>query len=221
MKMKKIIFAIMTLAMVACEQDIYDKGTGEYSLLKGDFGVAHTNGDKAIEYVVTDSGEKLSLSQLVQTKWTTTPDSTYRVIFYYNVPDNASAVEPYSISQVPTLRLGRLEKEENMKTDPVTFESLWRGGGYVNFGLYLKTGSTDEDDAKKQSVGMVVEKIDTLADGKTKAKLRFYHDQGDYPEYYSSRLYLSLPIDSIATDSVDITINTYGGEVRKILKVKK
>lgn len=210
---------VVAIALTACEQDNYDKGTGEYSLLKADFGVAHTNGSKAIESVVTDSGDKLTLSPLLQTKWTTTPDSAYRVIFYYNVADNSSTVEPYSISQVPTLRLGRLDNEEEMKTDPVTFESLWLGGGYVNLGLYLKTGTTDEEDAQKQSVGMVLEKIDTLADGKTKATLRFYHDQGDYPEYYSSRLYLSLPIDSIATDSIDITINTYGGEVRKIIKL--
>jgi len=206
----------MALMLAACEQDTYDKGTGEYSLLRGDFGVAHTNSNKAIEYVVTDSGDKLGLSSLVQTKWTTTPDSLYRVIFYYNVTDNSSSVNPYSLSLVPTLPLSRNVGNEEIKTDPVTFESLWLGGGYVNFGLYLKTGSTDEEDAKKQSVGMVVEKVDTLADGKTRAKLRFYHDQGDYPEYYSSRLYLSLPIDSIAADSVDITINTYGGEVRKV-----
>lgn len=217
--MKKILLAIMALAMVACEQDTYDKGTGEYSLLKGDFAVAHTNSNKAIEYVVTDSGDKLNLSSLIQTKWTTTPDSLYRVIFYYNVADNSSTVEPYSISQVPTLRLGVLEKEEDMRTDPVTFESIWLGGGYVNLGLYLKTGTTNEEDAQKQSVGMIVEKVDTLADGKTKAKLHFYHDQGDYPEYYSSRLYLSIPIDSIPTDSVDITINTYSGEVRKVMKL--
>lgn len=222
MKQTLILFLMLALTLAACEHDSYDKGTGEYSLLKADFGVAHTNNDKAVEYVITDNGEKLILSPLLQTKWTTTPDSLYRVVFYYNVPDEqSSTVQPYSLSQVPTLQLIKGIDKENIKIDPITFESIWQGGGYINFGLYLKTGTTNDDDAQKQSVGIVMEKIDTLADGKTKAHLRFFHDQGDYPEYYSSRLYLSLPLDSIATDSVDISINTYGGEVRKILKVKK
>lgn len=50
--------------------------------------------------------------------------------------------------------------------------------------------------------------------------LILYHDQGSVPEYYSAKLYMSIPVEYIpielsAGDEVQVSMTTYGGEVVK------
>lgn len=51
-------------------------------------------------------------------------------------------------------------------------------------------------------------------------KLRFYHDQNNVPEYYSTQLYVSVLLSSIPVqlsqgDEIAIVIHTYEGEITK------
>ena len=149
-----ILFTIhYSLFIASCTQDAYDKGEGEYSLLRADFVEAHTNGQKQVDYVITDDGELLSVSEPFTAKWLTKADTLYRCALYYNKvkEDNGKyAADVVSAGQVPCPLVTPLSKlETSMRTDPVKFESAWmsKSGKYINLSLYLMTGSTTDKDA--------------------------------------------------------------------------
>lgn len=215
--MKKTLCAAMLAALfAACENDAYDKGEGKYSLTQADFVEAYANGDKVINQAITDDNTTLTLTKQIAADWVTTADSTYRAILYYNKVEGNS-VQPVSISQVPVLSHFYSAREiDTMRTDPVKLESVWKShnGKYVNIGLYLKVAQTDNEDLH-HSLGLINEGLHINSDGTTTINLRLYHDQGGVPEYYSTKYYFSIPCDSLRTDSVSFTINTYDGEVTK------
>ena len=222
--MKKLFFLCGLLTFLAsCQTDSYDKGEGELSLTRADFVVAHANNDKKIDQVVTDDGQTLTLQTPTSAKWITTADSLYRAVLYYNQRETTDKmVEPVALSQITTLSPLPLEKfKEGIKTDPITFESIWksRNGKYINIGMYLKIGQIDNNEVH-HTVGIAMEKVQTNADQTSTAYLTFYHDQGDVPEYYSSKYYISIPCNEIEADSVCITINSYKGIVKKKFSVK-
>jgi len=212
MKGKCCVVAVL-FALVSCESDSYEKGEGAYSLTQADFVEAHSNSAKAIDRVVTDDGNVYSVAPQPTAKWISTADSTYRAVLYYNKVEENS-VEPVAISQVPVLNVFQPEAIDTIKTDPVTFESAWmsKSGKYLNLGLYLKTGQSDDDKAR-QAIGMVFDELHVNHDGTCTAYLRLYHDQGGVPEYYSSKYYVSVLRSTINADSVRLSINTYDGVV--------
>lgn len=201
------------MLLAACETDSYDKGTGENSLTMGDLITAHANGDKAIDYITTDNDEKLIVRQPIAAKWITTADSTYRTVAYYNKLGEGKA-EIISIGLVPTL--SPVDSAQKVMTEPVTFESLWtsKNKKYLNLSIWLKVGNTSVEDAH-QTIGMLRTAITTADDGRTTTHLTLLHSQGDVPEKYSTRYFLSIPHDSIPTDSVRLTVETYSGRVEK------
>ena len=140
----------------SCTQDSYEKGEGEYSLMRGDFAEAHINSDKLITSITTDDGELLALKENKKAKWITTADTTYRCMLYYNKVKDASGklqADVLSIGQVPCPGIHPLsEFDKELRTDPVKFESLWmsRTGKYLNMSLLLMTGSTDDTTAVQQ-----------------------------------------------------------------------
>ena len=241
--MKKLLLYFMAMAsLVACENDSYDTGTGTYSLMTGDLVEVVTNSDAYITSFVTDDDTKYSLTSYIKTDWAMVGDSTYRALLYYNLEDNGYA-EAVSISEIPVLTLYIADSLETVYTDPVNLESIWmsKNGKYVNLGLYVKTGVSD-DIIDYQSVAMLYSGTSYNEDGTNTINLTFYHDQGDVPEYYSSKYYFSLRTSNlkvavpdssslstlnsqlstsyVLADSVSITINTYSdGIVTKILAI--
>lgn len=211
MKYFPLIFA--ALFLVACENDSYDKGTGESSFTTADLMMAHANSNKAIDYIVTDDGTKLSIEEPVTAKWITTADSTYRALAYFNKVEDGKA-QIVSIGKVPTLV--PVDSVSEMKTDPITFESAWRSknGLFLNLSIWLKVGNTSIEYAH-QTIGLLRTDVSTAEDGRTTTHLTLLHSQGDIPEKYSTQYFLSIPCDSIPTDSVRITIETYSGRVEK------
>lgn len=199
----------------ACQSDGYETGDGRYSYLRADLVEARTAEAGTITAATTDDGERLTLSTPLAAGWATTPDSTYRAILYYSRADGTSAtVEAHTIAAVPVCRPREAATFKNIVTDPVTFQSVWTGadGRYVNLALDLKTGTADTQDAR-QTVGIVLDSTVTRTDGRTVAFLRLYHDQGEVPQYYSSRTYLSIPTANIKADSAALTVVTYKGTV--------
>lgn len=209
------MYAILILLFASCESDSYDKGEGELSLATAEFVEAHANDKKQMDFVVTDNGELLRLSIQPSVKWMTTPDSLYRALLYYN-NIGEGIIEPLSITQVPTLSIYPDWQIKNIKTDPVTFESIWQSanGKYLNMAFYLKIGEVGKD-AELHTISMIQDTIITNTDGSTTAYMQLFHDQGDMPEHYSSKCYISIPCDSIKTDSVCMGINTYKGLIYK------
>lgn len=216
------ILSSICMLFASCETDSYDKGEGELSLIQAEFVVAHANDKKQMDFVVTDNGELLTVSQMPTVKWMTTPDSIYRSILYFNKVSD-KVIEPVSISQVPTLsNIYPHWQLKSIKTDPITFESIWQSANakYVNLAFYLKVGEVGKN-AELHTISVIQDTILANDDSSLTAYLQLYHDQGDMPEHYSSKCYASIPRDSIKADSLVFSINTYSGEIVKRMALKR
>jgi len=221
-----VILCVICIVCVVggCTQDAYEKGEGEYSLMRGDFAEAFVGSDKKVASVTTDDGDRLPLAIPFSASWITKADTTYRCMLYYNKvkgTDGAYQAEVVSMSSVPCPVLKSRSETNPVKTDPVKFESLWLSkiGKYVNLRLLLKTGMTDDSTAV-QRLALVSDTVLAYADGTRSRHLRLHHDQNRVPEYYSTQVYISIPTDSIAADTVSFSINTYDGLVVKTLTLR-
>lgn len=209
------------LLLVSCGNDPYDTGDGRLSMMRADFAEATTDGSRAFVSMTTDDGERLSITPKYKTPWAADADTTYRVLAYYNKKNDSHAdsnAEMLSLVQVfmPSV-IDAASLEGGMKTDPVTFESAWlsRNRRYINLDLSVKTGRT-EDDTARHSLAIVCSGTALSEDGTRQTTLTLYHDQGGVPEYYTSKLYISIPVEAIPGvrdgDEVRLSVNTYKGE---------
>ena len=218
--MNRLLIILIAAVMAGCSQDSYEKGEGTYSWLQADFAEAHTNSDKKVDYVVTDDDVRMSLTELFTADWLLKEDSIYRVALYYEKENNAARVVSMSKVPVPTI-IPKDSVKDVVKMDPLTLESMWvsKNKRYLNAGLFLKTGSVNDDDAV-QKLAVISDTLMKNADNTHTLHLRIYHDQGGVPEYYSVRSYFSVPLKDLTADSVRLTVNTYKGEVVKTLSIK-
>lgn len=216
----------LSILISSCEQDSYEKGEGDYSLMRGDFVEATVNSDKQIVSILTDDGDLLPLKERWKANWIVTADTTYRCLLYYNKVKDESGkqqADVISIGQVPCPGIYPLQIfDKPLKTDPVKFESIWmsRSGKYLNLSFLLMTGSTNDTTAVQQ-LAFVADTLLTYPDNTRTLHVRLHHDQGHVPEYYSTKAYVSLLVDSIPGDSIHFTINTYNGPVVKTLPLRK
>ena len=213
--MRKLLYIVSSflLPLSSCTQDAYEKGEGEYSLLRGDFAEAVVNSNKQVAKIITDDGDEMLVTSPYTAKWIAKADTTYRCMLYYNKVEGKAEV--VSMGQVPCAAIVPLSKfEKELKTDPVKFESTWmsKTGRYLNLSIQVKSGATDDTTAV-QSLAIVSDTLITHSDGKQIRNLILHHDQGNVPEYYSTQVYVSIPTNRIDADSVRISINSYDGEV--------
>lgn len=220
--MKRLLhFLLITWLVTSCTTDSYEKGDGKYSLMQGDFVEAKVNAQRQIVSFSTDDGEKYDLSEPYTDKWIKTADTLYRCMLYYNKVENKKA-ELVSIGEVPCPRILTLaELKKDLRTDPVKFESMWlsKSGKYLNLYLQLKTGVTDDTTAVQQ-LAFISDTLIVNPNQTTIRHITLHHDQNKVPEYYSTKAYVSLLTDSIAADSIRISINTYTGLVSKKMLIR-
>ena len=231
MTVKNILYSLaLALCLTACSDDPYHTGDGSLSYLRADFVEATTDNEACVVSALTDDGERLQWTQRLKTSWTTTPDSVYRALLYYNKvtgDDGSVEISPLSMLPVQNPKIHRPGHYGlKPKTDPVVFQSAWQSGNgkYVNFDLDVKTGTVDGT-LGSQVVGWISDGVERGDDGRRTAKLRLYHDQNGVPEYYSAKLYISVSISFIpetltADDFLQVSINTYEGEVVKTFSLK-
>ena len=209
-------FLVIAWLISSCTTDSYEKGDGKYSLMQGDFVEAKVNAQCQIVFFSTDDGDEFDLSEPYTDKWIKTADTLYRCMLYYNKVENKKA-ELVSIGEVPCPRILTLaELKKDLRTDPVKFESMWlsKSGKYLNLYLQLKTGVTDDTTAIQQ-LAFISDTLIVNPNQTTIRHITLHHDQNKVPEYYSTKAYVSLLTDSIAADSIRISINTYTGLVSK------
>ncbi|MCD8209991.1 MAG: NigD-like protein [Prevotella sp.] len=229
MKLKKFILPLLLAIVVSCQNDAYDTGDGSLSNMRVDFVEAKTNSLSTITSVVTDDDESLSLYEPISTSWATVPDTIYRALLYYNkISSNTNTylAQAIAISQVPVFSIAEKKApNQEILMDPVNFISIWKSksGKYINLDLYLKVGNLD-DDASLQTLGMFFDGVSISSEGEKKVTLLLYHDQNGMPEYYSSEVYASIPVDGIPQelsqgDIVEVIINTYDGLISKTIEL--
>lgn len=134
----------------------------------------------------------------------------------------SAPVKVFIVNNVLCPKIKRLQTSAPPKTDPVSFVALWLSANrkYVNITFDVKTGSSGSD-ADGQSIGALLTDMTRNADGTLTAHITFCHDQGNVPQYYSSRQYASLAVAQMQdADSASIVINSYKGKVVKTISLK-
>ena len=188
---------MMLLSMLcwACTSESYDTGDGSLSYMCADFVEAKTDNEALLSSATTDDGTEIIFQPKVKADWIKTKDSVYRALLYYN-------------------------------KDPVTFEAAWMSANrrYINLSLYIKIGSKDGK-IGTQSLGMLHYETVELQSGAKLYRLKLLHDQNKVPEYYSTQVYISipmyrLPFEFAAGDKVEIGVNTYKGFVSREFDVE-
>ena len=215
------------IALTACTSEAYDSGDGTNSYLTADLVLLRTAPDKSVRSAQLDDGRELRLSNPFAKDWIERPDTVYRALLYYDKTiingsanaNSVSAVRARSVRPVPVLRISAAADVDNLRTDPVGFESMWlsKNGSYLNLSLLLKSGKA-EGDTSLHTLGVVSNGTTTDADGHRTLHLTLYHDQGGVPEYYTVQQYVSIPSPLLKdADTVELTLNTYNG--KKVVKV--
>ena len=208
---------LLLLLLSSCSNTAYEEGDSTLSYLRTDFVDAVTDSEAKLASATTDDNVKLTFSKTLQTGWKTKADSLCRVLLNYNMYANgtdSNVVEPLAAKMVYTLMPKEPSKQTLTATDPVTFVSAWKSknGSYINFRLGLKTGQTSGDD-QKQSIGLALDST-VVSNGTPTYCLTFLHSQGGVPEYYTTDVYISIPIKEMTTGSkVRLSLNTYNGLV--------
>ena len=210
---KLLLLSAVLLSLTACETDSYEKGQGKYSLMRADLADMYIDGEKTAVAFVTDDGDDFQLTNSFTAKWIATADTTYRLSVYYNKVDNKRA-EVIGLNHVATIRPLAHWRLRKQPQDPVGVESAWvvRNGRYLNLGLLFKSGRMEDDEEGSHTIGLAQDTVLVNADGKRTAYYRFLHDQGDTPQYYTNRRYVSILLpEEQRPDSVSISVNTFAG----------
>ncbi|MBR5654668.1 MAG: hypothetical protein IKX22_11390 [Prevotella sp.] len=213
MKKISLLFFCALLLAAACTTRDYETGDGKLSFLRADFGVAHSDAVGSLDYVDTDEGQRVFFPMAIQADWAVTADSLYRVLTYYDATETATTSKVHRLIQLVTVKPKPAEEVKEQFTDPVKVESAWMSpnGKYLNLGLRLMTGSTDDEELH-QTVGVLLDEETERDDHTHQYRWTFFHNQNGVPEYYSTLVYISIATaDLQAGDGITLRINTYDG----------
>ena len=203
--------------MASCTVEPYESGDTSLSYLMAEMVDMHVVGRK-IKSIVTDSDERLAVSSsyLLPEKMEHR-DTTYRMMLYYN-KEGSNSVDLKSLKRAYVVKSSDKHSSLTLKDDPVKFISAWKAqnGSYINMSLGLMVGNAENEDAVHK-VGLVVNSVETMADGSKTFYLTLHHDQDSIPEYYTQTVYISVPLKEYsAGDRICIRMNTYSEWIEKI-----
>ena len=203
--------------MASCTVEPYESGDTSLSYLMAEMVDMHVVG-REIKSIVTDSDERLAVSSsyLLPEKMEHR-DTTYRMMLYYNKEGN-KPIELKSLRRAHVVKPSDKQSSLTIHDDPVKLISVWKAqnSSYINMSLGLMVGNVENEDAVHK-VGLVVNSVETIADGSKTYYLTLHHDQDSIPEYYTQTVYLSVPLKEYsAGDRICIRMNTYSGWIEKI-----
>ncbi len=211
-----ILFLLSALLFASCMDDDSDPS---YTDLRADFGVIQTNSSAMTIGFTTDDNVFKALAEPKDISGAR-PDTTYRALIYYYETEQ-SYVELYGFTTIPVISPRDSTEFDEIKTDPVGLQSVWvsNNNSYINLTLNILGASASSSDSDTQIID-IVRSTDEEHGGIT--KLTLYHDQNGVPEYYTSTVYVSIPVKGNFNtgDSINLVVNTYSeGEVSKIFTI--
>ena len=203
--------------MASCTVEPYETGDTSLSYLMAEMVDMHVVG-REIKSIVTDSDERLAVSSsYLLPENMEHRDTTYRMMLYYNKEGN-KPIELKSLRRAHVVKASDKQSSLTIHDDPVKLISVWKAqnSSYINMSLGLMVGNVENEDAVHK-VGLVVNSVETIADGSKTYYLTLHHDQDSIPEYYTQTVYLSVPLKEYsAGDRICIRMNTYSGWIEKI-----
>ena len=176
------ILLFTTVLLCACgeEEYIYPDLITEMTCLK-------TNSEGIGTEIITDDGQIWHLQESNRPD-SLTADSTYRVVSRF-APITDSDAKVYSLWKVIS-PLPKPEREyQSTHTDPVSLQSIWRSGDYLNMVLQVLVKDQEHDLSFIESALRTNEtnKEQTLI-------LTLYHDRKGDVEGFYQKFYLSVPL---------------------------
>jgi len=199
--LKPYTFLLTAMLLTACGEDeyVFPDLVTEFSCLKTDdkgFGIQ----------IITDEGKTWNLQENNRPN-KLTPDSTYRVVSRY-APIDETYATAYSFWQVTSPIPQPESMYETISTDPVSVQSIWRSGDYLN--LILQIMVKDQ----KHELSFIENGITTNEDGSQTLTLTLFHDRKDDVEGFNEKHYLSVPLwhyqDKLNKgDHIVFNLNTY------------
>lgn len=203
--------------MASCTVEPYETGDTSLSYLMAEMVDMHVVG-REIKSIVTDSDERLAVSSsYLLPENMEHRDTTYRMMLYYNKEGNNS-VDLKSLKRAYVVKSSDKHSSLTLKDDSVKFISAWKAqnSSYINMSLGLMVGNAENEDAVHK-VGLVVNSVETMADGSKTYYLTLHHDQDSIPEYYTQTVYISVPLKEYSVgDRICIRMNTYSGWIENI-----
>lgn len=137
-------------------------------------------------------------------------DSTYRIWAVYEVQT------PTCVSLIgctPVLAAApQAYAADKVHTDALSVVSCWQGASYINLHIGIKGTNTG-----KHYFGFNRGELTDNGNGTRTLHITLLHDQHGDPAYYTTEMYLSMPLKSLAgmlrpsTDSVSVSVNTFRG----------
>lgn len=183
------------------EEYVYPNVLTEFVCLK-------TNGEGKGAWILTDTGKSWEIPKEQQPTNDLTPDSIYRVVSKYVPFPDTGKTDVYTLQSV-IAPLPKAESEfEEIHTDAVTIQSIWRSGDYLN--MILQVMIKDQ----KHEFAFIDQGITTNEDGTKNLTITLFHNRNNDVEGFYQKAYLSVPLwhyQELLTpgDLITFRLNTY------------
>ena len=170
-----------------------------------------TNAEGFGTQIVTDEGKVWHLREGNQPD-SLTADSTYRIVCRYapQTPLEGMNLEATAYSFLSVIAPIPLPASsfETIYTDPVSIQSIWRSGDYLNMILNIKIKE------KGSILAFIEDGISTGNDGKQTLSLTLFHNRNNDIEGFDQKYYLSVPLWHYRNilqkgDTIVFNLNTY------------
>ena len=196
------LLATTVLLCTACSDD--EKPLPNIQTMLADM-TPDANGQVS-ELTLDDGGVKTLAKPLKGLK----ADSTYRIWAVYEVQT------PTCVSLIgctPVLAAApKAYATDKVRTDALSVVSCWQGASYINLHIGIKGTNTG-----KHYFGFNRGELTDNGNGTRTLHITLLHDQHGDPAYYTTEMYLSMPLKPLAgtlrssTDSVSVSVNTFRG----------
>ena len=198
----KAIYIFLSAALLsACgkEDYVYPNLITEMTCLKTDAKGFGTQ-------IVTDQGIVWHLQEGNRPD-SLTADSTYRVVSRF-APINETEAQAYAFWKVIAPLPKPAEAYDIIHTDPVSIQSIWRSGDYLNMVLHIKVKDQEHE------LSFIENGITSGNDGTQTLMLTLFHDRKGDVEGFDQKFYLSVPLwhyqDKLNKgDQIVFQLNTY------------
>ena len=136
-----------------------------------------------------------------------TADSTYRVVSRF-APINETEAQAYAFWKVIAPLPKPAEAYDIIHADPVSIQSIWRSGDYLNMVLHIKVKDQEHE------LSFIENGITSGNDGTQTLMLTLFHDRKGDVEGFDQKFYLSVPLwhyqDKLNKgDQIVFQLNTY------------
>ena len=199
--LKAIYIFLSAVLLSACgkEDYVYPNLITEMTCLK-------TDAEGFGTQIVTDQGIVWQLQEGNRTD-SLTADSTYRVVSRF-APINETEAQAYAFWKVIAPLPKPEWQYESTHIDPVSLQSIWRSGDYLNMVLQVLVKD------KEHELSFIENDLRTNANGKRTLMLTLYHDRKGDVEGFYQKFYLSVPLwhyqDKLNEgDNIVFQLNTY------------